>query len=53
MADGTHSHLRNAARALAAGGFYPALEGRPHADITSDDGAVIYLHSASPNEHLL
>jgi anti-sigma factor ChrR (cupin superfamily) len=46
--------VRIGGQALAAGGFHLALEGLPHGDITSDEGAVIYLHGASPRaEHLL
>ena len=40
--------------ALDAGGFHLARRGLPHADITSDLGAIIYLRGASPKaEHLV
>jgi quercetin dioxygenase-like cupin family protein len=46
--------VRIGGQALAAGGFHLAQEGLPHADITSDEGGVIYLHGASPRaEHLI
>jgi len=46
--------LRIGELALAAGGFHLARQGLPHADITSDAGAIIYLRGASPKaEHLV
>jgi quercetin dioxygenase-like cupin family protein len=46
--------VRIGGQVLAAGGFHLALEGLPHGDITSDEGAVIYLHGASPRaDHLI
>jgi anti-sigma factor ChrR (cupin superfamily) len=46
--------VRIGGQALAAGGFHLAQEGLPHDDITSDEGAVIYLHGATPSaEHLV
>src|SRR6185369_13971787 len=38
---------------LGAGAFHLARRGLPHGNITSDEGAVIYLRGASPKaEHL-
>ena len=46
--------LRIGELALDAGGFHLARRGLPHADITSDLGAIIYLRGASPKaEHLV
>jgi quercetin dioxygenase-like cupin family protein len=46
--------VRIGGQALAVGGFHLAPKGLPHDDITSDDGAVIYLHGATPRaEHLI
>jgi quercetin dioxygenase-like cupin family protein len=46
--------VRIGGQALGAGGFHLAQEGLPHDDITSDEGAVIYLHGAAPRaEHLI
>jgi anti-sigma factor ChrR (cupin superfamily) len=46
--------LRIGKLALGAGGFHLARSGLPHGDITTEEGAVIYLRGASPKaEHLV
>jgi hypothetical protein len=46
--------LRIGGLVLGAGGYHLARQGLPHADITSEEGAVVYLHGASPRaEHLV